>query len=336
MLKSHKLKIVPILATVLALGGLLTASSVQAVPFMGKIDMITGYGLPIPIAGGWVEYGVANVIPNALYPSNPDISFPSTNFQINEAGVHFPAQPTSYPFITSSTFLDSALDAGTFSGGAGPGAISFCGGNTTHLCGVNPGPTNQSGERSGWIRVPTPGPNQFGGVIPLLNQGPNASGFRNRVHIQSGPGQIIGTFPVPMNMFGNNTSVNIQRTSIFSHTTLGFTVPLSIHLQGMPWTTGQVVASDNFGIVASVQTATGYDTRTASGNDGSIQLVSASLYHTGGLTADDGTVMAQLRLTFVPEPSATNMLRAGLIALPLLYMAGGVLSVPLLRRKNRQ
>jgi len=316
----------------MAMSAMIVSGAAQATPFMGKITMITGYGLPIPVVGGWVEYGVANVIPNGANP--PSISFTSTNFQIVAAGVHFPNQPTSYPFITSSTFLSAALDGGTLSAGGGPGAISFCGGNTTHLCGPVPGP--QSGERSGWIRVPTPGPNQFGGVIPMLNQGPNAAGFRNRVHIQSGPGQIIGTFPVPMNMLGNNTSVNVQRTSIYTHTTLGFTVPLSIHLQAMPWTSGQIVASDAFGIVNSVQTVTGYDNRTASGNNGAIQLVTAGLYHTGGLTADDGTYTTSMRMTFVPEPSASNLLRAGLVALPLLYVAGGMVGLPLLKRRSRR
>jgi hypothetical protein len=104
----------------------------------------------------------------------------------------------------------------------------------------------------------------------------------------------------------------------------------------MPWTTGKVIASDAFGILSSVQTATGYDTRTSAGNNGSIQLVAAALYHTGGLTADDGTTMAKLRMTFVPEPAATTLLGAGMLGLPLLYLAGGALGIPLMNRRSRR
>ena len=335
-MKGFKLKIAGIFLT-MALGLALSATTVQATPFMGKIDMITGYGLPIPVPGGWVEYGVANVGTSAV----PSISLPSTNFQINASGVMYPVWPTSYPFVTSSTFLDSALESGTFSAGAGPGAIQFCGGNTTHLCGVNPGPINQSGTRSGTIQVNPAGPNQFGGSVRLLNQGPpnpsgGNAGFRSRVHIYSPPGHVVGTFPVPLQMVGAPTTVNTLRTSIFSHTTQGWTVPLSIHLQGMPWTTGRVQASDAFGIVSSLQTVTGYDTRTAAGNNGSIQLVTAGLFHTGGLTADDGTFTLKLRMSFVPEPAAATQLGAGFVGLAVLYAAGGAIGFPLLRRRSQR
>jgi len=315
----------------LALAAMMATGSAQSAPFVGKITMVTGYGLPIPVGVPWQGFGAANPVANGTNP--PSISFTANNFDIQTSGVAYPPQPTSYPFITSSTFLTAALPAGTLAANAGPGTIEFCGGNTTHLCGVNANPPPQHGERSGWVRV-TAGPNQFGGVLPLLNLGPDGAGFRNRAHIQSGTGKLVGTFAFNMAPFGNNTTFNDVGTEIFSHTTLGFTVPLTAHLQGMPWTTGQVKASDAFGVVSSVQTATGYDNRTASGNNGAIQLVAAGLYHVGGLTADDGTVMTTMKLNFVPEPSSENLLTAGLIALPLLYIAGGVVGLPLLRRRQ--
>jgi hypothetical protein len=91
-----------------------------------------------------------------------------------------------------------------------------------------------------------------------------------------------------------------------------------------PWTTGSVtVTAVARGPHKTVHYAHGYDNRTPTGGNGTIQLVSPIMTRWFGFTDYETGGIAVLRIKFVPEPQTWVMLVAGASLLVVGYRLRG-------------
>jgi len=224
--------------------------------------------------------------------------------------------PLRYPYQTwARTFANAVNDSGSFRAGGGPGSYSR----------VWSLPTGY-----GHTRVAiSPGKNQFGGVMRLLQKQQfvgTFSGGALGARLYGKSPYLPGKYAISYPTFG--------ATLIGGGTLSGAAVPASDTIKesvfrpngaiyqfnalaiGWPWTTG-VVSVDAFGDAYYYNTLdfperlrrTGYDNRTPKGL-GTIQLVAPHLTLWLEGTLKQGRI-AVLRLRFVPEPNGLLLLAAG-------------------------
>ena len=282
--------------------------------FSASIAMNTGFGLPIPILqpipGGTACPPADNCktqIVNTLATSDEPLVIPKRAFRLTTGPNVFPLpQPTSYPFLTTTTSATFSNTRGTVSKGGGPGSLTWCPG-----LGVGPCTGNQ-GTRPGRFRVDQVG-EQFGGVMRL------AGVFNDVLNISSPPGKLHGPLPIPLSNLGGPLGTTVTGVGTLTHTVQGFTTMFYATVTFLPWTTARFRVDDaNVGAGPEAPiTVTGYDMRNATGA-GSIQLVSGWLAHISGLFGDDTTGQATMTLN-LPEPRSTLMLASGLSLLFGLY-----------------
>lgn len=282
----------------------LPTTAASARTFTGSIALITGYGLPIPILNPIPGSGAVPTT-GPLPSTNGSLAVPANLFSLATGPNVFPLpQPTSFPFLTSTTFGTFSNQAGTLRLGDAPATLTFCPGLGVGPC------TNNQGTKPGRMRADMVGA-QFGGIMRL------AGIFNDRLNIASGAGTLIGTLPIPLSNLGGTTGTTVMAVGTFTHNTLLFTTNLPVTFTFMPWMTGRFRVDDSVGIQASAQTVTGYDLRNASGA-GNVQMVSGFLAHLGGLAADDVTGTAVMTMA-VPEPRSMLALGSGLSFLGLLF-----------------
>jgi len=272
--------------------------------------MVTGFGLPIPIPqaipGGRSCPTCGTVIPIAQGTSDEDIQLPNRAFYLQTGPNVFPLpQPTSYPFLTTTTSATFSLGNGTFAKGAGPGSLTWCPGLGTGPCAVD------AGTKPGRFKIDMVG-EQFGGVVRM------AGVFYDILNIASPPGKLHGPLPVPLSNLGGPLGTTVFSTGTLTHTVFGSTTKFFVTVTFLPWTTARLSVHDSLGVVPEIpMITTGYDLRNASGA-GNIQLVTGWLAHIVGLAGDDTHGQAVMMLD-VPEPRGTLMLGAGLSLLLGLY-----------------
>ena len=217
--------------------------------------------------------------------------------------------------IYQKTYANLANAAGSFQAGGGPGSITY---SITPAFAVT--------------IVPTPGKNQFGGVMRLL-KGTPSFGLGTKAKYTLYP-SFVYDFPTwgatlfgATSIGGNPASVVV--TGTIDHTTLpSLTFSYTAMVRGWPWTTGKVRVLANGDFLGcpdrcfpEILSRTGYDNRTSQGG-GTIQLVTPHLIQWQG--ALKLGAIGVLRLKFVPEPSSGLVLLAGSGLLSALY-----------RRRNR-
>ena len=236
----------------------------------------------------------------------PRFGFPRSGLGRSTDGSVYPRYGTY-----TKTYANLVNEVGYFLPGGGPGAVTY---TVTPSFGVK--------------IVPTPGKNQFGGVMRLLKGAPSG-GLGSKVNYGNG---FIGNFPTlgvtlvgatsmggsPMVGFVTGTITHSTMTSVMSHP--------SASVRGWPWTTGMVrvfAYGDNLAYpyyyFPEYLSRTGYDNRTSQGG-GTIQLVTPHLINWLSPTVifQQGAI-AVLRLQFVPEPSIGFALLAGAGLLGVLY-----------------
>jgi len=94
----------------------------------------------------------------------------------------------------------------------------------------------------------------------------------------------------------------------------------------VPWTTGMVEVDQSLGYYVTALNATGYDTRTPSGLNGTLSLVQPLQFHNYRTAAGEANTspyhtswVRQARLGFLPEPGAIALLGVGLLGVGGLY-----------------
>ncbi len=205
-----------------------------------------------------------------------------------------------------STRFAGANDAGSFFGGGGPGSTVF-----TPVPSI---PASQFGASFSGE------PNRFGGVMKLLGR------FDWRGELANCSFCSYHTV-IPLSPIGGPFGGTATATTYVGGTASPPTL-VTATVWGFPWDTGTVgaVAAVVGTASSSTTSAMGTDLRTASGL-GTLQLVSPFLVRVksrppfcGGCVNQwfyAGTARAELH--FVPEPAATALLAAGLVALAVLF-----------------
>ena len=124
-----------------------------------------------------------------------------------------------------------------------------------------------------------------------------------------------------MTAIGISVGKTEMATGLFTHETLGFSVPAPGTLVGFPWTDGQLKGSEYTASLVnpSLVTATGNDTRTTMFENGNLQLVSGWVFQLGGIAPDISVGQIIMNIEFVPEAGSAALLIAGLGALPIAY-----------------
>ncbi len=244
----------------------------------------------------------------------PRIGFPRSGLGRIASGSLFPKYG-----IYTKTYANLVNEVGYFLPGGGPGAVTYT---------VTP-----SFPYFGVKIVPTPGKNQFGGVMRLLKGAPSG-GLGLKVKYSGG---IYGDITVNLPTLG---VTRVGATTMGGYPQVGFVTGTIMHsmgttvmtypsasVRGWPWTTGMVrvfAYGDNLAYpyyyFPEYLSRTGYDNRTSQGG-GTIQLVTPHLINF--LLPVSGTiqwgVIGVLRLQFVPEPSSGLLLLAGAGLLGVLY-----------------
>jgi hypothetical protein len=181
-----------------------------------------------------------------------------------------------------------------------------------------------------------PGSNRFGGVVQLTGTDSHCSRIAD--FVGQGGGDMFNCTNYPMTpLFGAGWGSGFTTTGTFTNTLFGNTFMSTNVAWGQgPWTTGFQIgqgpspggyyasyfprAVGIYGYTASGTDAAGYDNRTPSGNNGTIQLVSGFLGNVSIAGFPTGyKILASWTIEFVPEPSSTGMLATGLFALPMIY-----------------
>lgn len=186
-----------------------------------------------------------------------------------------------------------------------------------------------------WVAI-SPGENQFGGVMRLL-EGASSGGLGSRgvYSDPSPPYPFFLEFSVPtrgVTLLGGKTSQGLAVRTIDTLTSIsyykgvgypGTTFANEFIVAGWPWTTGTVTVAA-FGdylyhpsLWGTELRRSGYDNRTPDGA-GTIQLVAPHLTVWNSILRREGAV-GVLRLQFAPEPGSLVLLLAGASLLVVLY-----------------
>jgi hypothetical protein len=306
-------------------------------------SVVTGYNAPPGAAAEYNFRGVANILTASptgsiqLYNETPANGFrdscvnagnvagnPFLTRLTNSGSLSFPGPRWNYPVSPGNI-------AGTWSLGGG-------GGSTTHTVPWRPA--------SAQFMQVAAGPNQFGGSIAI-------NGFTKTVlGINDPAGTIVGVLPVPIN-HGVSSSVSgmpqVPRVPALSYTSgssfwakfCGSPVPLSGYhgtgcpvllpinasVAALPWTSGTAIAYNTVGQFNTRLTATGGQSRTLAGANGTLQLVAPAVLEVKPLANPLGVaIMADMTLTFVPEPASGMLLVAGAL---------GVVGIHAVRRRSK-
>jgi len=239
----------------------------------------------------------------------PRIGLPPSGLGRITSGSFFPKYG-----IYTKTYANLVNAGGYFLPGGGPGAVTYT---------VTP-----SFPYFGVKIVPTPGKNQFGGVMRLLKGAPSG-GLGSKVKYSGGYTvnfPTLGVTRVGATSMGGYPQVGFV-TGTVSHSTMTSVMDYpSGSVRGWPWTTGMVrvfaygdkLAYPYYYFPEDLS-RTGYDNRTSQG-EGTIQLVTPHLikWLPPSLGMQWGAI-AVLRLQFAPEPSSGLALLAGAGLLGVLY-----------------
>jgi hypothetical protein len=223
--------------------------------------------------------------------------------------------------------------------------------NSPHTAMYNPvTPTTTWGgrydaSRGGSIMI-WPGNNRFGGTMRYF-EGPNSRGYQ--LITISGPYSTATTMAVPLSQqIGTGvefelgemelvakaqrfrlTEPNHAARLVIGTTPSGgpqYYVRTANYIQTRaPYTTGMARAWEPLGNTNTIQTATGYDNRTAAGLNGTVSMVHPRLVHTylqfppgSGIPIKMAWSSARMRkidFRFMPEPTGIAMLAAGVATL---------------------
>jgi hypothetical protein len=207
-----------------------------------------------------------------------------------------------YPYIYSYTYGTLRNDRGAFGPGQGPGSFNIVYPNTTSpFASINV----------------TKGKNQFGGTMKMLGAMTTkacywlrAGGGGCRLYELNWRYEAIGAPRTTAN--GTITMGRIYTFySRYYHPRYGY-IYFTLSGSRFPWTTGSVtVTAVARGPHKTVHYAHGYDNRTPTGGNGTIQLVSPVLTRWFGYTDYETGGIGILRIVFVPEPQTWAMLVAG-------------------------
>jgi hypothetical protein len=223
-----------------------------------------------------------------------------------------------YPYLYSYTYATLRNDAGVFGPGKGPGSFSIP---------YKVGPTTTVAKV-----VVKQGAAKFGGTMRMLGQLTSKAG-----HWLGAGG---GTFSISSPNWRYEAIGAAAYTSDGAVTRgylatwyscggagyftcwvfPGYGPVLSLIGSRFPWTTGSVtVTAVGRGPHKTVHYAKGYDNRTPTGGEGTIQLVSPTLTRWLGFVDFETGGIGILRIKFVPEPRVWVMLIAGGSLLGALY-----------------
>jgi hypothetical protein len=149
-------------------------------------------------------------------------------------------------------------------------------------------------------------PNQFGGVMRLLNA---------RLEIRDAYlGYQRHSTRLPLSPVGGSFGQTATSMGTYLYRPVTFTV------RGFPWTTGTVSVGLSRVFPATTHTAKGADLRTPNGTHGSIHLVTPFLVSSNffGDPRPFGFGIAHAQIEFLPEPTANYLLLAGFAMLCLI------------------
>jgi hypothetical protein len=299
-------------------------------------DIVTGYNAPPAAMAEYNFRGVASILTASptgsvqLYNQTPANGFTDSCVNAGNVGGH--------PVLTRRTGNGSLTFPGPkwnnpnpVNNIAGTWSLGGGGGDTTHTVPWRPPEAQYMAVQAG--------DNQFGGSIAI-------NGFTKTVlGIRSPAGTIVGILPVPINHGMSSTVSGMQqspRVTALSFTSgsafwakgCGAPVPLSGYhgtgcpflqpvgasVAGLPWTSGTAIAYDTVGQFNTRLTATGHQSRTAAGANGTLQLVAPAVLEIKPLANPLGiAIMADMTLTFVPEPTSAMLLGAGALAVVGFY-----------------
>jgi hypothetical protein len=219
-----------------------------------------------------------------------------------------------YPYLYSYTYATLRNDAGSFGAGKGPGNAVLTYGNGDAAITIKQGAA------------------KFGGTMRMLGalttkvcyfrQGACTLGYTNWRYDAVGAKAYTTGGPTMALKSGYEVT-----TRVFLYPTImrGQWSTLTVEGERFPWTTGSVtVKATGRGPHKTVHYAHGYDNRTPTSGEGTIQLVSPTLtrwlqpgakFETGGIGI--------LRIKFVPEPQTWAVLVAGVAFLGVGYRMRG-------------
>lgn len=176
----------------------------------------------------------------------------------------------------------------------------------------------------------TAGGAKYGGSVRMIFN------FQTQLGFSDGQGGMlvgkIPSHPVLGTTTGAGPGAQGQGTQTFTstfHTTMtsppAFTTPVRLQQNVAKWTTGKVIVTDTNPPISTV-TITGYDNRTAMGENGNLLLVHANLASTYDFLQTDSVSVFTLKYHFLPEPRNTALLCSGL---------GGLFLMGFLHRRSR-
>jgi hypothetical protein len=280
-----------------------------------------------PIAGSWnaVPTGIGHLagftIPAAPpHPGNKSLGIRTTAL-VGEFA-------SNYPYIYSYTYGTLRNDKGNFGPGQGPGSFNIVY-NTYQYSGI---------KQYASIMVKA-GKNKFGGTMKMLG----AMTTKVCYWLQAGGGGCSLTSQnwrydaVGATAYTSGGVVTQGYIATwcnrgwrgpgfgcpYYHTTPGYST-LTLYGYRFPWTTGSVtVTAIARGPHKTVHYAHGYDNRTPTGGNGTIQLVSPILTHWFGYTDYETGGIGILRIKFVPEPQTWATLVAGVSLFAVGYRLRG-------------
>jgi hypothetical protein len=219
----------------------------------------------------------------------------------------------TYPYIYSYTYGSIRNDQGTFGPGQGPGSF-----NIKYTLIYTPNAIAAS------IMVKA-GKNKFGGTMKMLG----AMTTKVCYWLQAGGGGCSLTYPnwrydaigAPAQTLAGVVTMGNTYSWYrpYYPTRTGAYSAITVVGYRFPWTTGSVtVTAVARGPHKTVHYAHGYDNRTPTGGNGTIQLVSPLITRWFGYTDYETGGIGILRIKFVPEPQTWAILIAGVGALMVL------------------
>jgi hypothetical protein len=210
-----------------------------------------------------------------------------------------------YPYIYSYTYATLRNDQGAFGPGQGPGSF-----NIKHTL------FTPNSNIAASINVKQ-GKNKFGGTMKMLGAmttkigywlgggcGLWVSQYNWRYEAVGAPAKYTSESVITMGAIYSDYRYVYPLCRAYSY--------ISASGSRFPWTTGSVtVTAIGRGPHKTVHYAHGYDNRTPTGGNGTIQLVSPLMTRWFGYTDFETGGIGILRIKFVPEPQTWAMLVAG-------------------------